>query len=115
MNFDLHLFGFLTVNGAEPLKLPLIMLLVFGSAKLIAEIFETFGLPGIVGEIAAGVLLGPWLLNWLSLDAFLESPAVIGVMFLLFRFGLAVKASELVGVGGTAPMVAVSGGGLAVN
>lgn len=109
MNFDLHLFGFLTVNGAEPLKLPLIMLLVFGSAKLAAEIFETFGLPGIVGEIAAGVLLGPSLLNWLSLDAFLESLAELGVMFLLFRVGLEVKASELVRVGGTALMVAVSG------
>jgi Kef-type K+ transport system membrane component KefB len=109
VNIDFHLFSFLAINGAEPLTLPLIMLLVFGSAKLIAEIFETFGLPGIVGEIAAGVLLGPSLLNWLSLDAFLESLAELGVMFLLFRVGLEVKASELVRVGGTALMVAMSG------
>ena len=99
---DLPVFGLLTISGSEPLKLPLIMLLVFGSAKLIAEIFETFGLPGIVGEIVAGVILGPSLLNWLSLDHFLESLAELGVMFLLFRVGLEVKASELVRVGGTA-------------
>lgn len=109
MNLDLHLFSFLSISGSEPLQLPLIMLLVFGSAKLIAEIFETFGLPGIVGEIAAGVILGPSLLNWLTLDSFLESLAELGVMFLLFRVGLEVKASELVRVGGTALMVAFSG------
>ena len=106
---DLPVFGLLTISGSEPLKLPLIMLLVFGSAKLIAEIFETFGLPGIVGEIVAGVILGPSLLNWLSLDHFLESLAELGVMFLLFRVGLEVKASELVRVGGTALLVATSG------
>jgi Kef-type K+ transport system membrane component KefB len=106
---DLPLLGLLTISGSEPLKLPLIMLLVFGSAKLLAEIFETLSLPGIVGEIVAGVLLGPSVLNLLSLDPFLESLADLGVMFLLFRVGLEVKASELVGVGGTALLVATSG------
>jgi Kef-type K+ transport system membrane component KefB len=109
MNFGFPPMALLTINGTEPLQLPLIMLLVFGSAKLVAEVFETFGLPGIVGEIAAGVLLGPSLLNWLSLDHFLESLAELGVMFLLFRVGLEVKASELMRVGGTALAVAVSG------
>jgi Kef-type K+ transport system membrane component KefB len=38
--------------------------MVFASAKLLAEIFERLGQPGIVGEILAGVLSarGPgWL------------------------------------------------------
>ena len=40
-------------------EIPLAMLLVFAAAKLLAELFERLGQPGIVGEILAGVLLGP--------------------------------------------------------
>ena len=42
------------------------MLLVFGGAKLLAEIFERLGQPGIVGEILAGVILGPAALAWIA-------------------------------------------------
>ena len=42
-----------------PAGVPLAMLLVFGSAKLLAEICERLKLPGIVGEILAGILIGP--------------------------------------------------------
>ena len=93
----------------ETLKLPLVMLLVFGSAKLFAEIFEWLQLPGIVGEIAAGVILGPSLLAWVSPDGILTSLSELGVMFLLFRAGLEVKSSELLKVGGTATFVAACG------
>jgi Kef-type K+ transport system membrane component KefB len=44
-------------------SIPLAMLLVFGAAKLLAEICERFGQPGIVGEILAGVI-APFLLGW---------------------------------------------------
>lgn len=102
-------FALLADPGVEGLKLPLVMLLVFGSAKLLAELFESFGQPGIVGEIAAGVILGPSLLGWLAPDSFLTSLSELGVMFLLFRVGLEVKSSELVRVGGTALIVATCG------
>jgi len=49
----------------EPLPLPLAMLIVFGSAKLLAEICERLGQPGIVGEILAGALIGPSVLDGL--------------------------------------------------
>ena len=39
---------------AGALDIPLSMLVVFASAKLLAEIFERLGQPGIVGEILAG-------------------------------------------------------------
>jgi len=87
-------------------SIPLAMLLVFGSAKLLAEICERFGQPGIVGEILAGVLIGPSVLGWLAPNDFLAAMANMGAMFLLFRVGLEVRASELMRVGGTATMVA---------
>src|SRR6185369_7349440 len=90
-------------------QIPLAMLMVFASAKLLAEIFERLGQPGIVGEILAGVLIGPQVLGWLAPSEFLRTLSDLGVMFLLFRVGLEVKASELMEVGGTALLVAVAG------
>src|SRR5215831_2474943 len=89
--------------------IPLAMLLVFACAKLLAEIFERLGQPGIVGEILAGVLIGPHMLGWMAPNETLRILSDLGVMFLLFRVGLEVKASELVKVGGTAILVAVAG------
>lgn len=91
------------------MPLPLALLLVFGAAKIMAEICERLGQPGIVGEILAGVLIGPSVLNWVQQDQVLLALAQIGVMFLLFRVGLDVKASELVQVGPTALLVAILG------
>jgi Kef-type K+ transport system membrane component KefB len=85
------------------------MLLVFAAAKLMAELFERFGQPGIVGEILAGILIGPSVLGWLAPNELLEALANLGTMFLLFRVGLETKSSELLRVGGTAAVVATLG------
>src|SRR5215470_17096302 len=90
-------------------QIPLSMLVVFASAKLLGEIFERLGQPGIVGEILAGVLIGPYVLAWAAPTELLGTLSDLGVMFLLFRVGLEVKASELMKVGGTAVLVAVAG------
>src|SRR5437667_9320129 len=90
-------------------QIPLSMLVVFASAKLLSEIFERLGQPGIVGEILAGVLIGPYVLGWMAPNEILRILSDLGVMFLLFRVGLEVKASELMQVGGTAMGVALAG------
>ena len=79
--------------AASDARLPLEMLLIFGTAKLLAEALERIGQPGIVGEILAGVLIGPAVLNLVQPNEFLRALAELGVMFLLFRVGLEVKAS----------------------
>src|SRR5436309_8546937 len=88
-------------------QLPLAMLIVFASAKLLSEIFERLGQPGIVGEILAGILIGPHVLAWMAPNQVLNILSDLGVMFLLFRVGLEVKAKDLMQVGGTALGVAI--------
>jgi Kef-type K+ transport system membrane component KefB len=90
-------------------QVPLSMLVVFASAKLLSEIFERLGQPGIVGEILAGVLIGPHVLGWMAPNDVLSILSDLGVIFLLFSIGLEVRGSELLRVGGTAVAVAVSG------
>ena len=92
-------------GGAE---LPLAMLLVFGAAKILGELAESLKMPNIVGEIIAGVLLGPSVLALVQPGQIREL-AELGVLFLLFRVGLEVKASDLAKVGRTATLVAVLG------
>jgi Kef-type K+ transport system membrane component KefB len=98
-----------SAGETEALRLPLAMLLVFGGAKLMAELFERLRQPAIVGEILAGILIGPSVLGWLTPNELLTTLADLGVIFLLFRVGLEVKASDLMKVGGTAALAASLG------
>ena len=100
----LALFG-----GSADTHLPLVLFLVFGTAKALEELFERLGQSGLVGEILAGVLLGPSVLNWVQPDQVLAALAQLGVMFLLFRVGLEVDVTELFRVGKTALAVAIAG------
>jgi Kef-type K+ transport system membrane component KefB len=94
---------------SDSAEIPLSMLVVFASAKLLCEIFERVGQPGIVGEILAGVLIGPHVLGWMAPNDVLHILSDLGVMFLLFRVGLEVKSSDLVRIGGTSLVVATAG------
>ena len=85
------------------------MLIVFGSAKLFAELFERLGQPAIVGEIVAGVIVGPGALAWIAPNDVLSALAELGVMFLLFRVGLEVKPADLLRVGPIASLTAILG------
>jgi Na+:H+ antiporter len=89
--------------------LPVTMLIVYAGAKLMAEVFERLRQPAILGEILAGALIGPSLLNWVAPDPRLNMLSDLGVLFLLFTVGLSVNATELWSVRGTATLVATLG------
>lgn len=99
----------LASSTARDYDLPLAMLLIFGAAKLLGEVSIRLRLPALVGEIAAGLLIGPSVLGWIAPNPFLHSLADLGVMFLLFSVGLEVRAAELKRVGGPATLVAMGG------
>ncbi|MBZ5676886.1 MAG: cation:proton antiporter [Acidobacteriia bacterium] len=94
---------------AHEFPLPVALLIVFGSAKLVGEIFVKLRQPALVGEIVAGAIIGPSVLGWIAPNDTLKALSDLGVMFLLFDVGLQVKARELLKVGGTATLVATVG------
>lgn len=96
-----------TAPGGE--NIPLMMLIVFGSAKLLGELAHRLGMPPIVGGIIAGIALGPSALGWVPRSDILVFLADLGVMFLLFQVGLEVRSSELLKVGPVASLVAILG------
>jgi Kef-type K+ transport system membrane component KefB len=106
---DVVLPTFVVAVSSEQLRLPLAMLVIFGSAKLLDELFEHFDQPGIVGQILAGILIGPSVLGWMAPTVFLSRLAELGVMFLLFRVGMEVKSSDLIKAGPRAMAVALLG------
>ncbi|MBT8508124.1 hypothetical protein AZH53_06860 [Methanomicrobiaceae archaeon CYW5] len=63
------------------------ILLLLICAKLFGELVERAGYPALIGEIAAGILLGPSLLGWVSTNETIEIFADIGIIALLFVSG----------------------------
>lgn len=94
-------------QAAAPVTVTL--LVVFGAAKLLAELCEWLGQPGMAGEIVAGILLGPSLFDLVKPDPALRTLAELGVMFLLFRVGMEMQPSQLIRLSGMASMVAAAG------
>ena len=87
----------------------LALFLMLAAAKVMAEIFERLRQPAVVGEILAGVIVGPSLLGWVAPSEMLTILAEIGVIFLLFTVGLETKPKDIFQVGRRAVLVAVLG------
>jgi len=90
-------------------KLLLELFLMFAGGKVLAEIFERFRQPGVVGELLAGVMLGPSLLALVHPSELTQGLAEIGAIFLLFTVGLETRPRDLLQVGRIAALVASVG------
>ncbi len=88
----------------------LLIFVAFLVAKLGGEIMERMRLPAVTGELMAGIILGPTVLNLItSEDDFFDILAQLGATFLLFTVGMETKLSELRKVGLVATSVAAMG------
>lgn len=92
----------------------LTLFVIFAAAQIGAEIAQRLKLPGVVGEIAAGCVVGPSLLGWVTLQQILPGTpldvmAEIGVVLLLFSVGLETRLDDLKKVGKSAVLVGVLG------
>jgi Kef-type K+ transport system membrane component KefB len=102
----------------EFLQLALALVILISAAKLGGWISLRLGQPSVLGEIIAGLLLGPSLINVLHLGPFISEHlgetitllAEIGVLLLMFLAGLELHITDLVKSG----KVAALAGGLGV-
>ncbi|MBL6750793.1 MAG: cation:proton antiporter [Nevskia sp.] len=85
------------------------LFVMFAGAKLLAEAFCWLRQPAVVGEIIAGVLIGPHVLGWVAPSETSRLLAEIGVIFLLFGVGLETRPEAILKVGRVAFVVAVLG------
>jgi len=85
------------------------LLIILLSAKFFAEMFACLRLPSVLGEVAAGIILGPSLLGFIKVDATLYLLAEIGILFLLFEVGLETDVGQVVKVGVQSFLVAITG------
>src|SRR3712207_8953650 len=101
--------------------------LMFLAAKLAGELFERLRQPAVIGELLAGMLIGPYALGLIGLptagmielfhgeagareglDVIYEVLAELGVVILLFVVGLETRLSDILRVGMRAGAVARS-------
>lgn len=82
---------------------------IYVAAKAFGELFERLSLPGVLGEILAGILLGPYALDLVSPGEITSSIAQLGAIFLLFAVGLETRPDDLRRVGKKSLVVATSG------
>ncbi|HEY6969282.1 MAG TPA: cation:proton antiporter [Candidatus Angelobacter sp.] len=95
------------MHTADPFLFQLFFIFVW--AKLFGEVFERLQLPAVLGEILAGVLVGPYGVRFVVPDDTIYAIAGIGAIFLLFTIGLETNPKDLISVGVTSLYVALAG------
>ncbi|HVO71149.1 MAG TPA: cation:proton antiporter [Aggregatilineaceae bacterium] len=100
-------------------QLFLALALIIGAAQLGGSAARSIGQPRVFGELLAGIILGPTLLNMLHWGLF-DQPellqttsdqlAQLGVLLLMFTIGLEVHFDELLSVGKVALWSGATGG-----
>jgi Kef-type K+ transport system membrane component KefB len=87
------------------------LFILFAAAKIAGELFEAIRQPAVVGELLAGVIVGPHVLGLLGGGGpeVLEVVAELGVIILLFTVGLETSLADLRRVGRPALLVGTLG------
>jgi Kef-type K+ transport system membrane component KefB len=95
------------MHASDPFLFQLFFIFVW--AKLLGEVFERLSLPAVVGEILAGVVVGPYGTQLVVPDEAIYAIAQIGAIFLLFTVGLETNPEDLVRVGAKSLYIALPG------
>ncbi|MCK9422315.1 MAG: cation:proton antiporter [Bacteroidales bacterium] len=87
----LHMFHL--IHSQFPFIVNLLILLL--SAKLLGELAERFRQPSMIGEVIAGVILGPSLFNIIPGPGEIKVIAELGVFMLIVLAGMEIEVEEI--------------------
>ena len=87
----------------------LTLLIILLTARVFAELATRLKAPSVIGELFAGVVLGPSLPGWIEPTEAIRLMAGIGIILLLFEVGLETDVKRLVRTGLESIVVALAG------
>jgi len=85
------------------------IMIILIAARVLAEIAVRLSVPPVIGEILAGVMLGPSLFGVLEYNQTIHLLGEIGIILLLFEVGLQTDGSRLLSSGGRSLITAIGG------
>ena len=71
------------------------LLILLVSAKLLGELFERYKQPSMIGEILAGIILGPSLFNLIHSTEDIKVISELGIFFLVIMVGLGININSI--------------------
>lgn len=83
--------------------------IIIVAAKIFGILARKINVPQVVGEIIAGLVIGPSVLGIVAQTDFLTMMAEIGVILLMFSAGLGTNLKSLIKTGPVAFLIALSG------
>lgn len=85
------------------------LVLILLSARLFGEVAAYFKVPSVIGELIAGIVIGPSILGLIEISNPIHLLAQIGIILLLFEVGIETDIGHLSSAGGKALIVAIGG------
>ena len=93
----------------QPLEMLLPLILILVAARLAGMASRRIGMPAVLGELLAGLILGPSVLGLVQMNETLEGIAYIGVLLLMFIAGLETDTAQMLKVGKASTFGAIGG------
>lgn len=85
------------------------LVLILFSARVVGEVAAYLKAPAVIGELIAGIIIGPSILGLIEISAPIHLLAQIGIILLLFEVGLESDIRRLTSSGAKALVVALGG------
>lgn len=85
------------------------LVLILLSARVLGEIAAYFQIPAVIGELLAGILIGPSIFGFIEMSTPIHLLAQIGIILLLFEVGIETDIGRLTSSGAKAILVAIGG------
>ena len=85
------------------------LLIILLTARIFAELAVRLNAPSVIGELFAGIVLGPSIFGWIELSETIQMMAGIGIILLLFEVGLETNIKRLIHSSKKSVVIAIFG------